>query len=288
MKKQWKLMMVLMGCAGVVNAAFVTIGNAGNADDTTGYGGVSYEYKISSTEVSIAEFQAYRTATSTTGNEDYWNDGTRTVGTGAPASYVSLYEAMKYCNYLTTGNINSGYYSTSDGGATYQANASAHDTYAAANGITYFVPTEDEWYKAAYYTGSGYSDYANGDDVGTDPTHGTSSGWNYYNGTYVVGSPNYVWASGYGGQEQNGTTDMMGNVWEWMEDPAGVLRGGSCNASESLLRSSYRDGTGPSNEGIYVGFRPVEVVPEPATAGMLAISGLLIAAYRRIRKSYGV
>jgi len=31
----------------------------------------------------------------------------------------------------------------------------------------------------------------------------------------------------------------------------------------------------------FVGFRTVEVVPEPATAGMLAISGLLIAAYRR-------
>ncbi len=32
----------------------------------------------------------------------------------------------------------------------------------------------------------------------------------------------------------------------------------------------------------------IAAVPEPATAGMLAMSGLLIAAYRRIRKSYGV
>jgi len=290
MKKQWKLMMVLMGCAGVANAAFVTIGGAGNSNDGTGnqdYGGVSYEYNISATEVSIAEFQAYRTATSTTGNEGYWNDGTRTVGTGAPAVYVSLYEAMKYCNYLTTGNINSGYYSTSDGGATYQANASAHDVYADANGITYFVPTEDEWYKAAYWTGTGYSDYANGDDVGTDPTHGTSSGWNYYNGGYVNGSPNYTWATGFGGEEQNGTTDMMGNVWEWMEDSAGVIRGGSCFIGEDYLRSSLRIGNIPSGESTDVGFRPVEVVPEPATVGMLAISGLLIATYRRIRKSYG-
>ena len=30
-----------------------------------------------------------------------------------------------------------------------------------------------------------------------------------------------------------------------------------------------------------------DAVPEPATAGMLALSALLIAAYRRIRKSYG-
>ena len=55
MKNQWKTMMALMLCAGVANAAYVTIGGAGNADDTTGYGGVSYEYKISATEVTIPQ-----------------------------------------------------------------------------------------------------------------------------------------------------------------------------------------------------------------------------------------
>ena len=40
-------------------------------------------------------------------------------------------------------------------------------------------------------------------------------------------------------------------------------------------------------QGIAIDDLRVQVVPEPATAGMLALSGLLIAAYRRIRKSYG-
>ncbi len=130
-----------MLCAGVANAAYVTIGGAGNSNDGTGnqnYGGVSYSYKISSTEVSIAEFNASGAGS---GDEGYWNDGTRTVGTAAPASYVTLYEAMKYCNYLTSGDVNSGYYSSSDGGSTYQKNASSHIDYATANGKTYFVPT---------------------------------------------------------------------------------------------------------------------------------------------------
>jgi hypothetical protein len=35
------------------------------------------------------------------------------VGTAAPATDVSLYEAMKYCNWLTTGDVNSGYYGAS-------------------------------------------------------------------------------------------------------------------------------------------------------------------------------
>ncbi len=155
--------------------------------------------------------------------------------------------------------MNNGYYSDAGDGV-WQANALAHDAYAAANGITYFVPTEDEWYKAAYWTGNGYSDYANGDDDGTAPTHGTTSGWNYENGEFGT------WESGFGGVEQNGTYDMMGNVWEWIEDPVGVLRGGGYNLydSESALRSSYRYVIYiPWGENKDLGFRPVQVVPEP-------------------------
>ena len=281
MKVGWKIIISLMGYAGFAQADFVTIGDAGNSDDSTGFGGVSYEYNISATEVTIAEFAASGAGD---GDEGFWNDGTRTVGTGAPASYVSLYEAMKYCNYLTSGNINSGYYSTSDGGATYQANALSHDAYAAVNGISYFVPTDDEWYKAAYWTGLGYSDYANGDDVGTEPTHGTASGWNYYNSSgYVNGSPNYTWATGFGGEEQNGTYDMMGNVWEWIEASAGAIYGGCYNTSSSLLRSSFPyDALVPSSEAGVLGLRPVEVVPEPATALSLVLGGLVVAGYRRL------
>jgi len=270
MKNRWKLVWALLLSTGVANAAYVTIGNAGNADDTTGYGGVSYSYKISATEVTHTEFTASGAKIGAGNSEGYWDDGTRTVGTDAPAVNVSLYEARRYCNYLTTGNVDSGYY----GAGGNDMSALSHLAYATANGSTFFVPTEDEWYKAAYYTGSGYSDYANGDDVGTDPTHGTTSGWNYNNGGTVNADPNYTWESGFGGEEQNGTYDMMGNVWEWTEDSAGVIRGGSYGLNEAILRSSFRSADGaPSNEYYYVGFRPVEVVPEPATALLLALGG---------------
>ena len=280
MKTRWKLMMALLGAAGMAQAAFVTIGDAGNAADPANggtYGDMGYTYKISATEVSIAQFNASGAGS---GNEGYWNDGTRTVGTDAPASYVSLYEAMKYCNWLTSGDVNSGVYVFS--GGTYQSTYSRTDIM--ENGVLdsvatdpnkiYALPTEDEWYKAAYYTcnsGDLWSLYANGTD--TSPTHGTTDGWNYYNGTYVNGSPNYTWTAGYGGAEQNGTYDMMGNVWEWMENSAGVIRGGSFNVNVNYLRSSGRHVNDPSDETADVGFRPVEVVPEPATALLLAIGG---------------
>ena len=282
MKNQWKTMMALMLCAGVANAAYVTIGGAGNSDDTTGYGGVSYEYKISSTEVSIAEFQAYRTATSTTGNEGYWNEEVRTVGTAAPATMVTLYEAMKYCNYLTSGDVNDGVYNFS--GETYQSTDRASAM--ATHGTIYALPTEDEWYKAAYYnvSGNSYSLYADGS--GTVPTEGGgSTGWNY-NG--VNSSPNYTRDVADGSSEENSTVNMNGNVFEWMEDSAGVIRGGSYDVYELYLRSSSRYAYAPSSEADSVGFRLVGVVPEPATAGMLAISGLLIAGYRRFKKHYSL
>ena len=245
--------MALLVAAGMTQAAYVTIGNAGNAADTTGYGAVGYTYKISDKEVTIAEMAAAIGAGD--GDENYWSS----VGTAAPAANVSLYEAMKYCNYLTSGNVNDGAYVFS--GGVYQSTdrASAITTY----GTIYALPTEDEWYKAAYFKSdaSGYSLYANGTD--TAPVAGTDSS---YDGT----TP---WVVGTGTMEQNGTYDMMGNVFEWMEDSAGVIRGGRYLSNESALRSSYRSGTNPSGEIGSVGFRPVEVVPEPATALLLAIGG---------------
>jgi len=78
---------------------------------------------------------------------------------------------------------------------------------------------------------------------------------------------------------------MLGNGWKILRALfAGVVIG----TDEISLRSSNRTDDHPSNENNNVGFRPVEVVPEPATVGMLAISGLLIAGYRRFKKHYSL
>lgn len=237
---------------------------------------MSYAYRISATEVTIAEFAASGAGN---GNENYWNDGTRMVGTAAPASQVSLYEARKHCNWLTTGDVNSGYY----GAGGNNMSGLSHDAYAAANGLTYFLPTEDEWYKAAYFKadGSGYSLYAFGLD--TAPGVETDSNYGGTGGTYSG-----TWAVGTGNVEQNSTYDMMGNVWEWMETSSGLLRGGSFYSSSGiLLRSSYRISGDPSNESDNVGFRVV-AIPEPATALSLVLGGMVVTGYRRLRKSYGL
>jgi formylglycine-generating enzyme len=275
-------MAALLGAAGMAQAAvFVTIGDLGNTADGT-YGKVDYEYQISATEVTIAEFIASGVGD---GDENYWNDGTRTVGAAAPASYVSLYEAKKYANYLTE---------QANGGLTnynlYSADGTGTGSYTRADAISdnilvYGVPTEDEWYKAAYYTGNAgdpWSLYANGTD--TDPTKGTTNGWNY---DFFKRSPNYTWTAGYGGEEQNGTYDMMGNVWEWTEDSSGVIRGGAYGNDGEYLRSSVRISSfDPTTENGLLGFR-VAAIPEPATMGLLAIFGLVTVGYRRLLRAIG-
>lgn len=254
----------LTGLCGIAQAAFVTIGNAGNAAHTNGLGAVAYDYKISATEVSIAELQAAGLVGA--GFQDYWNNGLfgKTAGSNAPAVRITLYEAMQYCNWLTSGNIYTGAYVFASGVYQSTDRASALGMYS----TVYALPTEDEWFKAAYFDGSAYTLYANG-STNTAPTTGVGN-WNY-NG--VTPNPNNVWSVTSGGIEQNGTYNMMGNVAEWLETTNGVLRGGSYGTVAGFLSSSATQTASPTSRNAAYGFRPISI-PEPATALMLCVGGI--------------
>jgi len=276
---------------------FVDIGYAGNAADASGYGAVGYNYRIGQKEVTLDQFAKARAADSliSDGDEGYWNDGTRTVGTAGPASYVSAYEAMKFANWLTTGSAISGAYQFNAGGTTLLAvDRGAAVT---AYGTVYVLPSEDEWYKAAYYKpvdDGSYSLYANGSDSAASLTHGTANGWNYDNSGYVNGSPNYTWETGFGGEEQNGTFDMMGNVWEWNESAYDgtldnlaerrVFRGGSAINGRLSLRSSDRFSGNPTGGLNSLGFR-VAAIPEPSSIALIGLAGgFALFVRRRFRR----
>jgi len=272
---------------------FVSINNANNVADATGYGSVGYDYRIGTYEITIDQFTKARAADNRigSGDEDYWNSGARTVGTAAPAVYSSWLECAKFANWLTTGDAYTGAYQFDNGGV-----LTAVDRNAAVNtyGTVYVLPTEDEWYKAAYYkpvNDGSYSIYANGSDDVADLIHGTSTGWNYYDDGYVNGSPNYMWETGYGGAEQNGTHDMMGNVGEWTESAFDgtldnltenrVVRGSTAHRTEDTLRSSWRvQNYSPSTTSLNIGFR-VAAIPEPSSIAMIGlVSGCAIFVRR--------
>ena len=274
---KWKLAAFIVVSTAFTRADYVTISGTDVAADTTGYGGVNYSYRISQYEVTGAEFGVAVTA-------DVRIGGCSSDAPNAPAYYVSWYEAAKYCNWLTSGDAYLGAY-THDGSGIFTGidRTSAISTY----GIVYALPTEDEWYKAAYWrddVSDQWSLYANGTD--TKPTWGTTSGWNYRDGTYGYAYGMDTWAVGYGAQEQNGTYDMMGNVWEWAEaiykDTRQLVRGGSYGSDALTMNSAVRGGGYPDREYSDTGFRIV-MIPEPSTVLLFSIGGIGAWLLRRNR-----
>jgi formylglycine-generating enzyme required for sulfatase activity len=160
----------------------------------------------------------------------------------------------------------------------------------------YFLPTEDEWVKAAYWNGSALQTYATRSGESLAQGDGTTGhGWNYWsldNG-YAT-NPEGPWKVGSGSRELNGTYDMMGNDWEWMESPwnlgvysAGSLRasrGGYWYGSSVDLDSATRVNYDPTSEYYGVSFRVASIVPEPGSLAMLlglALTVLLCRCRRR-------
>ncbi len=201
--------------------------------------------------------------------------------TNIPTSLVSWYEAAQFVNWL---NISSGHQ------AAYKFTNTAFtvwdtidDGYDGSNpyrnkNAVYFLPSEDEWIKAAYWNGANLQTWASVGDVTP-----TQSGWNFYDNGYAPQASGR-WAVGTGTEELNGTFDMMGNVWEWIETPyAGdyifdsdrVIRGGAYHLGDFLMKLTNRGQVDPIMEYGVIGFR-VASVPEPCTLILLALGGLAL------------
>ena len=290
--------------ANAFNMEFVTIGNAGNADDTTGNpnpaGSVAYEYRMGKFEISedmITKFNASQALQIT---KD-------TRGTNKPATSVSWNEAARFTNWLNTSTGGFAAYNFTTGGVndniTPWTVADVLD-YDASNPYrrlrtNYVLPSMDEWYKAAYYNPltSTYSNFQNGlDTAPTAVASGTAANTAVYNGQ--AGPADITLA---GGLSPYGIMGLGGNVFELEEaafsldnssgSSARVIRGGNWFNDSSVLSSSTRiGGFDPANEFNDIGFRVASLsssaaaVPEPGTFGVLSLFGLGLVAYRKRMK----
>ena len=146
------------------------------------------------------------------------------------------------------------------------------------------MPTEDEWYKAAYFNGTSYFDYPAGSDAQTTCSSPTAAA----NHANCFGGPGDLTDVGSypGSASPYGTFDQGGNVYEWNETITGGsfrgLRGGSFNFNPVNLAASFRGDNDPSNESFFVGFRVASPIPEPGT-GLLVMAGMLGLAARHRR-----
>ena len=307
----------------------VAVGNAGNAADNTGYGSVSYEYQIGKYEVTNAQYAEFLNAVAaadpsalySTSMGGGWNDiggitrggsdgsYTYTVRTNRgnrPVNYVSWYDTLRFANWLHNGQPTGAQdNSTTEDGA---YDMSLGSSVVRKPGATWFLSSEDEWYKAAYYKGggtdAGYWDYATQSDTpptaelpaGTDLTNGSA---NFYDGGYLDTTYYTTEVGVYTAKPSDSaydTFDQNGNVSEWNEAVlhggiSRALRGGSALPIGPSLGSSSRWGHDPSWNNKHIGFRVASVlsvadpsdpsVPEPCSLVLLGLGGLVL----RRRKS---
>lgn len=326
MRKNWKQMW-LVAVVLFLNAAYasgitidwVTIGNQGNLNDDTGYGSVAYEYKMAQYEVTNNQYLAFLNAVAKTDTYGLYTAGGAIVQNGVSGNYsyslkdgdanwgnkpvvmVSWYSALRFANWIHNGQMSGAQDATTteDGAYTFSGSSSVGARNA---GALVWLPSENEWYKAAYYSPSGvYYDYATGTDTAPDnnaPTGDSGTSANYYSGGYSVGSPYYttdVGAYSASASPYN-TYDQNGNVWEWQETPilAGIFqtyRGGSYAYTAPYLAESYRNYIGPTFEGNDIGFRLASdltygaaAIPEPVSLSLLAMS-MAGLAWRKAKRA---
>jgi formylglycine-generating enzyme len=307
----------------VVTIAWSRVGNPDNAadptimnDGTSGYGSVGYSYRIATYDVTNSQYADFLNAKDPTGANilGLWNSnladasfggislnlgnlpGSRyTLISGAqnhPVNFVTWYDTIRFANWINNGQGNG---DTESGAYTLLHDGSPTPTPTPSNGLsitrnagaTVFLPSENEWYKAAFYdprttaqggppSDSHYWLYPTSSN--TVPTaSGPTALPNHAN--FSPGGPgNLTDVGAYTGTTSPyGAFDMGGNVWQWNEaSTSGSFRGvrgssyfGNLLGMQDLTRAL---GGIPTVETSEFGFRVASTIPEPSTAVLAVIA----------------
>ena len=322
-------------------------GNANDPATGNVYGGVAYDYQIGKYDVTIGQYTEFLNAVAKTDTYSLYNARMRTdlnsagisqTGTwGAytysviaasgsapnggvsaanrPITWANWWDSARFANWVANGQPTGAQTSTTTENGAYNLNGATSGTAPARNvtnpntGVTptYVIPTENEWYKAAYYSpvlnsgSGGYYTYATQSNAAPGNIIGSGSNQaNYFiSGVLSVTQsealdPNQNYLTDVGAFSGSGsfygTFDQNGNVFQWNDlngSPGSYrgLRGGGWDFGASSLSSSVRNTITPSFDNGNVGFRlasPV-AVPEPSTCASL-LAGLACGGYSLFRR----
>ena len=281
---------LITSASATVTMDWVSIGNANNAaDQLTGYGAVDHAYRIGKYEVTNAQYGEFLNAKGQSNSNGVYNASMPTLGitqsgtsgsfsytvttalANRPVVLVSWFDAARFANWMMNGQGNA----SMETGA-YTLNNATSGIITANIGAQVYIPSENEWYKAAYYNAANasYSLYPNGQNTITtaDANYNNSVGSTTNVGTYSSDPSSY------------GTNDQGGNAWELTDavisGSSRGLRGGAWYSSDNDLRSSNRSSSGPAVEISIIGFR-VASVPEPTSILLSMLAGGMMLIRRK-------
>jgi formylglycine-generating enzyme len=221
-----------------------------------------------------------------------------TKNANLPVNYISFWNACRFSNWLQNGqptNVQEGV-GTTETGAYDLTNPTniASNTVIRTDGAIWVVASENECYKAAYYDptlnsgAGGYWSYPTRSN--TAPGHAFPDTGNNANCSWGGGNHMFLdYLSPVGAFTNSpsayGTYDQGGDVWQWNDtiiNDGSVLkrgqRGGSFDGDILFTKYTQRGRDTPASATNGVGFRVVQLVPEPASLGMfgLGTAGLLL------------
>ncbi|HWL51998.1 MAG TPA: SUMF1/EgtB/PvdO family nonheme iron enzyme [Chthoniobacteraceae bacterium] len=312
------------GAEAVIAFDMADVGNVSNAADDhpasvrNGRGSVSYEYQIGIYEVTNAQYAEFLNAVAQAdpyelyhasmgssdhggilqnGTEGHYTYEVKAGYENRPVVLVDLMDAMYFSNWLTNGQGEGSILTGSYDVSLSMPMAVARLAPSAPGQVQYFVASENEWYKAAYYDPTlnggqgGYWDYATRSNTAPTPSV-PGGGANIGNLNKKVNHSTDV-GSYAGSYSYYGLFDLEGNVSEFTDtlryDSKGIRweRRGVSNYGNNLTGASNSGADAYDTHASLIGFRIVAVkaIPEPSSFVLLTAAGVgLLLARRSFRK----
>lgn len=309
--------------AHAIGIDWVTVGDPGNAADTNGLGAVTEAFQMMKFEWTNSQYAHFLNAVDPNGTnpralfngqmQGQVRGGIMYTSTNAlgnkyqarpnmgdkPVNWVSWWDAARAANWLHNGQ---GSGDTETGAYTISGGQTSGIVPPRNPGAKYWVPTDHQWYKAAYYKGgstsAGYWTYAiqnnaipgavsagvtgigSAGGLGNFANYNSGAAWDGVNGNVTTVGTN-------GGASAYGTFDQSGNVAEWT-DSDGVTpsdfrgeRGGSWENSAGFASSAGFTNFANAEDN-WAGFRLASLasapVPEIDPAGMGSVLALVTGA----------
>jgi formylglycine-generating enzyme required for sulfatase activity len=268
-----------------VTMDWVFVGNPGNPPDTArnclgmaaDCGSVAGSFFIAKYEVTNAQYAEFLNAVAAadtyglyspemttdarggidrSGSEGAYSYAAKSGRENHPVNFVSWYDALRFANWLHNGQPTGPQdRPTTERGAYTLTGPASHSAERTPWAVV-FLPTENEWYKAAYYGPAGvYTDYPAGTDLPTGCSVPVAAP-NRANCNRAVSDLTDVGAYG-GSASAYGTYDQGGNVWEWNQTGSLYrgMRGGSWNDAGKYLGAAEVLNNPRTLEVHFIGFR---------------------------------